>query len=217
MSQLQQEILADTWVKATWEEYLQAIEQVDRSGTYYKSYYSDGYYRLEMTPIGNDHACDHTIVVYTVNLYGTLKNLDFQGRDNCSYRKMGVREVQPDASYYFGSKADIIPYGTSIIDLDVYPAPDLVIEVSNTTIADDLGNKRLLYEELGVSEYWVVDVVNARVIAFAMLERGSQRVDISRGLPGLSIALVTEALQRSRENNHGIVARWLLEQFQLQT
>jgi Uma2 family endonuclease len=214
MNRLPTEILADTWVKATWDEYLQALEVLDRTEKYYKSYYCDGYYRLEMTPIGNDHSCDHNIILYAVNLYGTMRELDFQGRDNCSYRKTGYREIQPDASFFFGEKAEIIPYGTAVIDLDIYPPPDLVIEVSHTTLEDDLGNKRLLYKELGVSEYWVVDVRHLQVIAFAMLDQGSQPLEVSRVLPGLSIALLNQALQQSRQENHGKVSRWLMARFQ---
>lgn len=75
------------------------------------------------------------------------------GNDNCTYRKTGYQEVQPDASFYIGENADIIPYGTSIIDLDFFPPPALIIEVANTSLSYDLGEKRLLYEVLGVSEY----------------------------------------------------------------
>ncbi|MCC5649018.1 Uma2 family endonuclease [Nostoc sp. XA013] len=48
-------------------------------------------------------------------------------------------------------------------------APDLVIEIAKTSLLDDLGTKRCLatsrfastlYEELGIAEYWVVDVQN---------------------------------------------------------
>ncbi len=39
------------------------------------------------------------------------------------------------------------------IDLDIYPPPTLVIEVANTSLADDQGEKRLLYEAMNVSEY----------------------------------------------------------------
>jgi Uma2 family endonuclease len=212
MNQLQTPIICETWIKAPWQEYLQIIEKLDQNKSYYKSYYSDGQYRIEMTPIGNDHACDHTIVMLAIHLYALAKTMDFQGRDNVSYRKTGYREIQPDASYYFGEQAGIIPYGTTIIDLDIYPPPALVIEVANRTLADDLGNKRLIYEELRLSEYWVVDVEKACIIAFAMIDRGSQRIEISRILPDLKISLLNEALQRSRQENHGRVGQWLMQQ-----
>jgi Uma2 family endonuclease len=214
MNRLPTEIPADTWVKATWDEYLQVIEVLDRTEKYYKSYYCDGYYRLEMTPIGFDHARDHTIIMLAIHLYCLARKLKFQGMSTCSYRKTGYREVQLDASYYFAEKIEIIPSGTSIVDLDIYPPPDLVIEVSQTTLGDDLGNKRLLYEELGVSEYWVVDVRYLRIIAFAILDRGSQRIEVSGLLPGLSIAILEEALQRSRESDHGTIGQWLMARFQ---
>jgi Uma2 family endonuclease len=211
MSQLQSKILTDTWVKATWDDYLDAAKTLETA----KGYYYNGHYRLEIAPIGNDHACDHTIIMYAVNLYGTIQKIDFSGRDNCSYRKAGYREAQPDASYYIGDKANLIPYDTSIINLDRYLAPDLVIEISKSTLGDDLGNKRLLYEELGISEYWVVDVQNAQVIAFKMIEQGSQRIHTSQTLPGLKINLLNEALQRSRQSNHSQVGQWLLQVFQV--
>jgi Uma2 family endonuclease len=47
-----------------------------------------------------------------------------------------------------------------------------VIEIANTSLSDDIGQKRLLYEDLGVAEYWVVDVVNIRIIAFTITSAG---------------------------------------------
>ncbi len=83
--------------------------------------------------------------------------------------------------------ANVIPWGTSIIDLDIYPAPDLVIEVANTSLVDDKGEKRLLYESLNVSEYWIVDVQNVQVIAFAVADRGSRIITDSQVFPGLQM------------------------------
>jgi len=117
-------------------------------------------------------------------------------------------------SYYIGKNADIVPYGTSIIDLDIYPLPTLVIEVAKTSLADDKGEKRLLYEELGVTEYWIVDVKNVQVIAFAIENGGSRRITQSQVLPGLEISLLNEAFRRSRQMNQGQVYAWLLVQFQ---
>jgi Uma2 family endonuclease len=138
-----------------------------------------------------------------VSLYAILKEIPFQGLPTCSYRKRGIREVQPDISYYLGEKANLIPNGTSIIDLNQYPPPDLVIEISKSTLNDDLGNKRLLYEELGVSEYWSVKVEYPQIFAFEI-----------KVLPNLKIAVLESALQQARTGDQSQVGRWLISQFQ---
>jgi hypothetical protein len=63
-----------------------------------------------------------------------------------------------------------------------------------------------------VSEYWVVDVENARIIAFKIIDQDSQIIEISQVLPDLKISLLNEALQRSRQENHGRVGQWLMQQ-----
>ena len=72
----------------------------------------------------------------------------------------------------------------------------------------------VLYESLGVREYWIIDVQNVQVLAFEIQNRGSRRIDQSLVLPGLDIALLEEAFRRSRQMNHGKVSAWLLSQFQ---
>jgi Uma2 family endonuclease len=212
MQQLTTPIPTDLWIKGSWEEYLAAINNFPENTG--KSYYYNGYYRLEMTPISNDHASDHAILIFAISLYATLKNLAFNAKDNCSFRKLNYREVQPDISYYLGEKANLIPYGTSIIDLNQYPPPDLVIEISKSTLNDDLGNKRLLYEELGIAEYWIVSVDNPQIFAFEIIDRGSQRIDISKVLPDLNISVLESALRQARTTDQSQVGRWLISQFQ---
>ena len=158
----------------------------------------------------------HTIIIFAVNLFATLKGIPLNGMDNCTFRKASVQECQPDVSYYIGDNAQVIPWGTTIVHLDHYPPPDLVIEVANASLADDIGQKRLLYEDLRVAEYWVVDVQNIRVIAFAILaDGGSQRITQSQALPGLAISLLEEALRRSRQVDQTQVGAWLLAQYEL--
>jgi Putative restriction endonuclease len=73
--------------------------------------------------------------------------------------------------------------------------------------------KRMLYEELGVSEYWIVDVQKAKIIAFKIIaNRGSERLTESEVLPGLKFALLEEGLRRSRETDHTEVGSWFLEE-----
>ncbi|MBD2099768.1 Uma2 family endonuclease [Leptolyngbya sp. FACHB-261] len=212
MRQIQTKLSTDIWVSATWDEYLQAASNPAYAEA--KGYYHNGRMRLEMAPLGNPHSRDHFIVIAAISLFATVRGIDLDGHDNCSYRKMGSEEAQPDVSFYLGANAEAIPWEATIIDLDVYPAPDLVIEVAYSSLADDKGEKRLLYESLGVREYWIIDVQNVQVLAFEIQNRGSRRIEQSQVLSGLDIALLEEAFRRSRQMNHGKVSAWLLSQFQ---
>ncbi len=97
---------------------------------------------------------------------------------------------------------------------DEFDLPTLVVEISSTTIHDDLGHKRLLYERLGIQEYWVVNAYTAEVFAFAIADGRSGRITRSQVLEGLEIAIVEEALQRNHaDEDDGAIARWLLQTF----
>jgi Uma2 family endonuclease len=213
MTTSQLQLPLDTWVSATWDEYLHTLE--DPICETAKGYYYNGKMRIEMSPVGNDHASDHSIVTYAVHLFAALKKIDLNGKDNCTYRKAGLDDAQPDASFYIGETAEVVPYGTTIIDLNIYPPPTLVIEVANTSVSDDKGDKRLLYEELGVAEYWIVDVQDVQVLVFAVENGGSRKITQSQVLPNLDVSLLNEAMRLTRQMNHGKVSAWLLSKFQL--
>ncbi|MBG1257746.1 Uma2 family endonuclease [Nostoc commune] len=212
MSDLQTQLPTDTWIYTSWEEYEQIVTNLlDEKG---KSYYYKGYMRLEMPPVSFDHGQDHVVIIFAVTLFAALKGIQARGLDTTTFRKTGVQDCQPDVAYYLRERAQVIPTGTGIVKLDRYPAPDLVIEIAKTSLLDDLGTKRSLYEELGIAEYWVVDVTNAQIIAYAIVDQGSKRIQESQVLPGLAIAILEEALRRSREINQSQVGTWLLSQFQ---
>jgi Uma2 family endonuclease len=211
MTLLQTKIISDTWIDASWEEFIEATENPDyQTG---KFYYYQGKLRIEMSPLGNDHASDHSIIGCAIMLYASLKNIDLNGNNSCSYRKKGYQEAQPDLSYYLGETVDAIPYGTNIINLDQFPPPTLVVEIANTSLADDQGEKRLLYEELGIEEYWIVNVKKGEIIAFKIENGGSYRIRESQVLPDLKLSVLEEALKMTRQTNHGKVGAWLLETF----
>jgi len=84
--------------KSSWDEYVRLLN------SHTKGYYYNGQLRIEMSPVGSDHASAHTIIIFAVNLFATLKGIPLNGRDNCTYRKAGVQECQPDVSYYIGDR-----------------------------------------------------------------------------------------------------------------
>ncbi|MCU0534924.1 MAG: Uma2 family endonuclease [Hydrococcus sp. Prado102] len=204
-------LLTDTWVKASWEEFLAYAE--DDTYERGKFYYDRGDLRIEMTPLGSGHASNNSVTSKVVSLFATLKQIRIKEYTNVSLRKTGVAEAQPDISFYIGSDFRFPPKNNSPIDINEFGAPALVIEIAATSLNDDLNRKKLLYEGIGVQEYWVVDVKASDVIAFEISQGNSREIQESRVLPGLEIAIVEEALRRSQTEDDGQINRWLIQIF----
>lgn len=166
-----------------------------------------------MSPLGSAHAQDNTIISTVVILYATIKNIPIKGFTNASFRKAGVRESQPDLAFYIGENLRIPPRNNAPIDLDRSDPPTLVVEIAASSLEDDINRKQRLYQRLGIQEYWVIDTSTFRVIAFALSPTTSISISTSQVLPGLEIALVEAALQRSKTEDDGAVSRWLLATF----
>ena len=212
MIQLQDKLITNDWIRADWNTYISHIESPEHKK--HRGYYYNGYMKIEDMPTGADHSRYQLLTISAISLFCIAKGIAISGLDNCRYHKIGVTECQPDLSYYTANRAGLAPAGTSVVNLDEKSPPDLVIEISNATPSDDLGSKRLLYEELSISEYWVVDAQNNEIIAFEIFNRGSRRIDISLILPGLSIPIVTAALARCREVDDTQIGQWLVSEFQ---
>ncbi|MGB3557408.1 MAG: hypothetical protein WBA24_02595 [Geitlerinemataceae cyanobacterium] len=64
MGKIQTQLPTETWVNASWEEYLQMIENPVYQKA--KSYDRDRRMRIEMLPVGNAYYRDRSIVIYAV-------------------------------------------------------------------------------------------------------------------------------------------------------
>jgi Uma2 family endonuclease len=212
MTLLETQIPLNTWLPAPWEEFVKIAD--NSASDKLKSYYYNGRMRFEPMSTGSDHSNDHALVIFAISLFAAQQRIPMTAKDGCSYRKTGFDEFQPDASYYIGNIADAIPWGTKVINLDQYPMPNLVVEVSDTSLADDLGEKRLQYEDLGIPEYWIINVQATQILAFTIAsDRSIRRIRESQVLPGLMLATLEQALQRSRQENQSTITAWLMEQF----
>ncbi|MEC4805716.1 MAG: Uma2 family endonuclease [Jaaginema sp. PMC 1079.18] len=205
------EILTETWQLMSWQDFQQLTNRPEYENA--RCYYDRGYMKIEMSPLGINHSRDNSVVARLVSLFATLKNIQVVEFTNVTLRKSQIQESQPDSTFYLGEITNFPTRSNQPIDLNQYSPPTLVIEISSTTLSDDLGQKRLLYERLGVREYWVINSNNAQVTAFEVIDGGSREIRVSQVLPTLQISVVEETLERSRTSNDGEVNRWLIQLF----
>lgn len=204
-----QSLVTDTWVKATWENFQALADNPEyEKGRFY---YDQSHMRIEMAAVGPIHGRDNSVVARVISLFATLRNLVIIEYTNTSFHKPRVLGCQPDSAFYLGSNLKLPPRSNTPVDVDKFDPPTLVVEIASTTLSDDLGRKRLLYERLGIQEYWVVDVNAGEVIAFRVADGGSQQIRESGVLPGLQLKVVEAAMQRSQTEDDGAVNRWLLQ------
>lgn len=206
-----QNLVTNTWVQTSWEEFLALADNPKYEK--FSFYYDNGYMRIELMSVGSSHSQDNAIISKVISLYATIKNIRIKELANCSFRKSGSVEFQPDLSFYIGADFKMPPRSNSPINIDEFNPPTLVVETAASSLSDDLGRKRLIYEQLGVQEYWVENVEGGEVIAFEISEGRSGQVRESRVLPGLQIAIVEEALRRSQTEDDGEINRWLMQVF----
>lgn len=209
--QVSQPIAIDEWVKVHWIDYIHLLESPALAKA--RCYFDSGWMMLEMSPLGALHGRENSIVSTLVVLFTTVEGIRMVELTNTTFRKSGFQDAQPDIAFYLGEAFSLPPQDNQPVDVESNGAPDLVIEIASTTLSDDLGRKRLLYERLGAREYWVVDVQAAQVIAFEILEGRSGQIEISQVLPDLPISIVETALARSQTEDDVTINRWLLEIF----
>ena len=79
----------------------------------------------------------------------------------------GFSDVQPDLMFVSTAKQDIVQ------EDGIFGVPDLVVEIiSPSSIRADRGKKFMLYERMGVGEYWIVDINNRSVEVYQRQESG---------------------------------------------
>jgi Uma2 family endonuclease len=132
----------------------------------------------------------------------------------CLLEKPNKRAAAPDLVLYIGEGVPQWQAGEPRrIDLTQWRVPDLVGEISDTTLATDLDEKKKLYADLEIPEYWVIDVLGRRAIAFRLQSDGKyQQCVYSVALNGLPIPLLDQTLERLSEGTNISAASWFAQQ-----
>lgn len=170
---------------------------------------------MDMEWEGIDHAsfCD----LFTMILgfwFAQHPNQRFSSLGRCLLEKRPLKAGAPDLVLYLGDRFPTGEKGEKQrIDLNTWPAPHLVGEISDTTLTTDLDEKKQLYASLGIPEYWVIDVRGKQVFMFLLQgEQGYQPSDVSVALAGLSIDLLNQTIEKMGQESNGNAALWFAKQ-----
>jgi Uma2 family endonuclease len=191
------------WQPATWEDYVAVRDHptIDWS----RIFFNRNYLLVDMGKEGINHAkfCDLLTMLFAF-WFNHFREPTAESLGRCLIEKPNTQAACPDLVLYIGEG---VPYWQPgeprRIELNKWRVPDLVGEISDTTLADDLDEKKQLYADLGIPEYWVVNVLSTQVIAFRLQSNGKyQQCSESIALAGLPIALLEQTLQRLNEGTN---------------
>ncbi len=205
--------LQQTWQEATWEDY-EALRD-DKNSDRCKLFFENNHLWVEMGAEGINHSKFGDLFAFVLYIlaakFPDRKLSTFGG---CQMEKKGVRAVAPDIVVYVGENIPTWKAGESrFINLDQWRSPDLVGEIADTTLAIDLDEKKRLYASLGIEEYWVIDVMAARIFAFRLDESSVyQQCEISQVLPNLAIALLEKTMAMLDTKTNTEAAIWFSQQ-----
>ena len=202
------------WKAATWEEYLAARDdpKTERMRIFFDR---DRLLLIDMGWEGINHAAISDLFTIVFYIWFSQKSeRRFSSLGRCLLEKAPQKAGAPDLVLYLGEDYPRWQPGEKCrINLDLWPVPNLVGEISDTTLATDLDEKKRLYADLEIPEYWVVDVRGQQVMAFALQADGKYSECVtSLALAGLPIALLEETVAQLSQGTNGSAALWFSQQ-----
>lgn len=201
------------WQRATWQDYvtLRDASTPERM----KLAFNQGWLWVAMGGEGINHSGVSDLLTMMFGFWAAQHPEQlFTSLGRCLLEKPETQACAPDLVLYVGADyPQWQPGEPRRIDLAQSRVPNLVGEISDTTLANDLDEQKHLYAAIGIPEYWVVDVRGQRVFAFLLQENGEYQIcHESRTLAGLPIALLEETLQRLSEGTNTNAAAWFAQQ-----
>jgi len=202
------------WKPATWEDYLAVRDDTttERDRVFF---HENRLLVIAMPSEGINHASVSDLFTLIFGFWFSQKPEQiFCSLGRCLLEKAPLRAGAPDLVLYLGEGYPRWQPGEPRrIDLNRWRVPNLVGEISDTTLATDLDEKKDLYAKMQIPEYWVIDVRGLRAIAFQLESNGKYKeCDRSLALEGLSIALLEETLAGLTEGTNGSAAIWFSQQ-----
>ena len=201
------------WQPATWEDYLAYCEDPNLDEV--RVFFNQGYLFIDMGNEGINHArFSRLFAMLFLSWFARQPGQIAEDLGGCVIEKPKKQGASPDVVLYIGEGVPRWQEGEPRrINLNDWRVPDLVGEVADTTLATDLDEKKRLYADLSIPEYWVIDIKGERVLAFRLQDDGKyQQCEYSVALEGLPIALIEQTLAQMNQGTNVSAALWFAQQ-----
>jgi Uma2 family endonuclease len=201
--------------KATWQDYEALRDRPDSDGQ--KIAFHLGWLWIDMGKEGPAHSRSSDLMTILIGFWAFLNpEVTIESFGRCLIEKTDTQACAPDLVLYKGDNIPQWQLGQRRrINLDSDRLPDLVGEISDTTLSLDLDEQKQLYASLSIPEYWVIDVKASRVFAFSLNEVGRyEPIEISLILPNLPISLIEQTLERLATETNTAAAKWFMQELQ---
>jgi Uma2 family endonuclease len=199
--------------QATWQDYLGFLDA--NNSEINRCSFNINYLFIEMGQEGLTHAKVSDLFIFLlVFWFSRDPEIAAETFGRCLMEKAPQQAAAPDLVLYVGDRIPVWQEGEPRrIDLHQWRVPDLVGEISGTTLAMDLDQKKQLYAALGIPEYWVIDAKGSQVLIFQLQADGVYvEVTASSVLKGLPVTMLRQALQKLHQTTNVRAASWLMDQ-----
>lgn len=201
------------WQSATWSDYLSFRD--DDSLETIRLFFNLNQIFIEMGQEGITHAKVSDLFIFLLIFwFSRYPEIPAETFGRCLLEKAPQRAAAPDLVLYVGDRIPNWQEGEPRrINLNQWRVPDLVGEISDTTLAIDLDQKKQLYAALGIGEYWVIDSRGSQVLIFKLQSDGTYaESQKSFVLKGLTVIILSQALQKLHQTTNVSAASWLVQQ-----
>lgn len=201
------------WQQANWQDYLRFRDA--NNSEINRCFFNISYLFIEMGQEGLTHAKVSDLFIFLlVFWFSRNPEIIAETFGRCLMEKAPQQAAAPDLVLYVGDRIPVWQEGEPRrIDLHQWRVPDLVGEISDTTLAIDLDQKKRLYAALGIPEYWVIDAKGSQVLIFQLQDDGIYvETTASSVLKGLPVTILRQALQKLHQTTNVRAASWLMDQ-----
>ena len=200
---------------AAWEDYLAYRDAPNNDDNIGLCFNCDRLLVIDIAREGINHATINNLFPMLFAIWFSKKSEQiYTSLGGCLLEKPKKQAASPDLMVYVGNEYPTWQAGERrYINLEQCRVPNLVGEIADTTLTIDLDEKKYLYADLEIPEYWVIDVKGLRVFAFQLQSNGKyQECETSLALSGLPISLLNQTLERLNAETNGSAAMWFAQQ-----